>query len=197
MREVCICSLTQLCLTLCDPMDCSLSVQTVVSLSPWNFPVKNTGVGWHFLLQDIFPTQGSNLHLFSLLHQQAESIGLALPGSFPGGSGGEESTCNVGDLGSIPGLGRSPGEGKGYPLQYSGLENSMDCIIHEVAKSWTWLSDFNLHHLGSPARGESMQKVMTVLINDKMQCFPLENLKERKNKKHDHIANATPRGSEA
>ena len=45
---------------------------------------------------------------------------------FPGGSDGKESACNVGDLGSIPGLGRSPGEGKGYPLQYSGLENSTD-----------------------------------------------------------------------
>ena len=45
---------------------------------------------------------------------------------FPGASAGKESTCNVGDLGSIPGLGRSPGEGKGYPLQYSGLKNSMD-----------------------------------------------------------------------
>ena len=53
---------------------------------------------------------------------------------FPDGSAGKESACNVGDLGSIPGLGR---EGKGYPLQYSGLENSMDCIVHGVAKSWT------------------------------------------------------------
>ena len=49
------------------------------------------------------------------------------------GSAGKESACNVEDLGSIPGLGRSPGEGKGYPLQYSGLENSMDCIVHGVA----------------------------------------------------------------
>ena len=56
-----------------------------------------------------------------------------IPG-FPGGSAGEESTCNAGDVGSIPGLGRSPGEGKVYPLQYSGLENSMDCIVHGVAK---------------------------------------------------------------
>ena len=48
---------------------------------------------------------------------------------FPCGSVGKESACNAGDLGSIPGLGRSPGEGKGYPLQYSGLENSMDCIV--------------------------------------------------------------------
>ena len=49
------------------------------------------------------------------------------------------------DLGLIPGLGRSPGEGKGYPLQYSGLENSMDCIVHGVAKSCTCLSDFSFH----------------------------------------------------
>ena len=56
---------------------------------------------------------------------------------FPGGSDSKESACNAGDLGAIPGLGRSPGEGKGYLLQYSGLENSMDCIVHEVAKSQT------------------------------------------------------------
>ena len=53
---------------------------------------------------------------------------------FPCGSAGKESTCNVGDLCLIPGLGISPGEGKGYPLQYSGLENSMDCTVHWVAK---------------------------------------------------------------
>ena len=57
--------------------------------------------------------------------------------SFPGGSAGKESAYNAGDLGSIPELGRTPGEGKGYPLQYSGLENSMDCIVHGVAKSQT------------------------------------------------------------
>ena len=60
---------------------------------------------------------------------------------FPWGSAGKESACNAGDLDSIPGLGRSPGEGKGYPLQYSGLENSIDCIVHGVAKSRTRLSD--------------------------------------------------------
>ena len=53
-----------------------------------------------------------------------------LHASFPCSSADKESTCNMEDLGSIPGLGRSPGEGKGYPLQYSGLENSMDCIVH-------------------------------------------------------------------
>ena len=56
---------------------------------------------------------------------------------FPGGSAGKEFTCNVGDLGLIPGLERSPGEGKGYPLQYPGLENFVDCIVHGVTKSWT------------------------------------------------------------
>ena len=50
---------------------------------------------------------------------------------------GREPTCNAGELGSIPGLGRSPGKGIDYPLQYSGLENSVDCIIHEIAKIWT------------------------------------------------------------
>ena len=54
---------------------------------------------------------------------------------FPCGSAGKQAACNVGDLASIPGLGRSPGEGKGYPLQYSGLENSTDSIVHGVAKS--------------------------------------------------------------
>ena len=60
---------------------------------------------------------------------------------FPGGSADKESTCNAGDLGSVPQFGRSPGEGNGYPLQYSGLENSMDrgawrATVHGVTKSW-------------------------------------------------------------
>ena len=72
---------------------------------------------------------------------------------FPG-KDGKESACNAGDLGLIPGLGRSPGEGNGYPLQYSGLENFMDrgawqATVHGVAKSRTWLSDKHIHfHLG-------------------------------------------------
>ena len=61
---------------------------------------------------------------------------------FPCGSAGKESTCNVGSLGSIPVLGKSPGEEKGYPLQYSGLENSMDYIVHGIAKSRTQLATF-------------------------------------------------------
>ena len=63
--------------------------------------------------------------------------------SLPCSSAREESACNAGDLGLILPLGRSPGEGKGYPLQYFGLENSMDCIVHGVTKSWTQLNDFH------------------------------------------------------
>ena len=64
-------------------------------------------------------------------------------GFFPRALAGKESTCNAGDLGSIPGSGRCPGEGKGYPLQYSGLENAMDCTVDGVSKGWTQLSDFH------------------------------------------------------
>ena len=62
---------------------------------------------------------------------------------FPDCSVGKESACNAGDPGLIPGLGRSPGEWNNYPLQYSGLENSMDCIAHGVSKTWTQVSDFH------------------------------------------------------
>ena len=69
---------------------------------------------------------------------------------FPSGSDGEESTCNVGHLGSIPGLGRSPGEGNGNPLQYSCLENPVDrgawwATIYRVTQSWTQLKRFSTH----------------------------------------------------
>ena len=67
---------------------------------------------------------------------------------FPRGSAGKESARNAGDLGSIPGLGRSPKEGKGYPLQYSRLKNSMDCTVQGVAKSWTRLRDFHFQGRG-------------------------------------------------
>ena len=64
---------------------------------------------------------------------------------FPHSSVGKESTCNAGDPCLISELGRSPGEGKGYPLQCSGLENSMDCIVHGVTESRTGLSNFHFH----------------------------------------------------
>ena len=64
---------------------------------------------------------------------------------FPGGSAGKESAYNAGDLGLIPGLGISPGEGNSYPLQDSGLENSTDCILYGVPKSGTQRSKFHFH----------------------------------------------------
>ena len=82
------------------------------------------------------------------------------PWSFLGGSEVKVPVCNVGDLGSIPGSGRFPGEGNGNPLQYSCLENPMDrgtwwATVHGVSKSWTRLSDFTSLLLG--------RKVMTNL----------------------------------
>ena len=82
--------------------------------------------------------------------QQKFCESLSFSRGFPGGSAGKKSTCDAGDLGSIPGLGRPPGEGNGYPLQYSErivsiLENSMDCMDRGVTKSRTWLSDFHFH----------------------------------------------------
>ena len=68
----------------------------------------------------------------------------------PCGSAGKESACIVGDLSSIPGLGRALGEKKGYPVQYSGLENSMECIVYGVAKSGTQLNYFHFHFQGLP-----------------------------------------------
>ena len=80
------------------------------------------------------------------------------------GSAGKESTCNAGDLVSIPGLGRSPGERKSYPLYYSGLENSMDCIVPGVAKSRTRLSDFHFHfHFHLPGNWRSASIVISIL----------------------------------
>ena len=88
------------------------------------------------LLVGTFQTQVSHPCLFHL--------------SFPDSSVGKESACSAGDPGSIPGLGRSPGEGKGYPRQSSGLENSMDCTVHGVAKRQTQPSDVQSRTLASP-----------------------------------------------
>ena len=89
---------------------------------------------------------------------------------FPCGSVGKESGCNAGDVGSIPGLGRSPGEGKGCPLQYSGLENSVNSIVHRFAKSRTRLSDFHFHHFHAyPIRYISLQNPN---LDGLYYCFP-------------------------
>ena len=89
------------------------------------------------------------------------------PLGFPCGSAGKESACNAGDLGLIPGLGRSSGEGNGYPLQYSALENSTDCIVHGVTKSQTRLSDF---HSTNPIQGFSVLRLIFWLETHAPQC---------------------------
>ena len=92
-------------------------------------------------------------------NHSAYLCGFSLEG-FPGGSAGKESACNVGDLGLIPGLGISPGEGNSYPLQCSGLENSMDYFVYGVAKSQTRLIDFHFHFLfSSPPRMARDQRI--------------------------------------
>ena len=78
-------------------------------------------------------------------HRRRDRLPTPVFLGFPCGPAGKESAGSVGDLGSIPGLARSPWKGKGYLLQSSGLENSMDYIVHGVTKSRTWLSDFHFH----------------------------------------------------
>ena len=75
--------------------------------------------------------------------ENLEQCRLLVSRGFPGSSAGKKSTCKAGDLGSTPGSGRFTGEGIGYPLQYSGLENSMDYIVHGVAESQTQVNDFH------------------------------------------------------
>ena len=94
---------------------------------------------------DLLAVQGLSRVLSNNTIQEHQFFSAQPSLGFPCGSAGKESDCNAGDLGSIPGLGRSPGEGKGYPLQYSSLENSMDCIVHGVTKSRTQLRDFHFH----------------------------------------------------
>ena len=106
-------------------------------LRPWDSSGKDTGVGCQFLLQGIFLTQGLNPGL-----PHCPTLPTLLPQCSHIAS---HSVCSVGDLGSIPGLGRCPGEGKGHPLQFSGPENFMDCIVHGVAESRRRLSDFHFH----------------------------------------------------
>ena len=100
-----------------------------ISFSNMNILVKDT-FSWkiHFLPSDV-------LLNIDLLSKHTSSTLVS--------SVGEESACSAGALGSIPGLGKSPGERNVYPLQYSVLDNSMDCMVHGFTKSWRWLSDFH------------------------------------------------------
>ena len=108
---------------------------------------------WSLSLMALKPTCQDTLTSTNFLSPAQSSLlnyrlgYLSVLPSFPFGSAGKESVCNARDLGSIPWWGRSPEEGKGYPLQYSGLENSMDYTVHGVAKSRTWLSYFHFHFL--------------------------------------------------
>ena len=79
---------------------------------------------------------------------------------FPCGSAGKDFACNAGDLDSIPGLGRSPGEGNGYPLEYSSPENSVDCIVPGVTKSRTRQRDFHFHY--QPGKHASGQMLLNI-----------------------------------
>ena len=125
---------TQLCPTLCDPMDYTVHGILQARILEW--------VAFPFSIEKAFPTQG----LDSGLPHCRQIL------AFPGGSDGKQFACNTGDQGSVPGSGRSPGEGNGNLLQYSGLENSMDrgawqAIVHEVTKLDTteWLTHTHTH----------------------------------------------------
>ena len=143
---------SQLCLTLCDPMDCSAPGSSVHRI----FPGKSTGVGCHFLFQLglkppvyflflSFPDSGlivlkSVSFWYLCRRHMTKPPLLGLPSV-------KESACQVGEPSSIPGLGRFPGKGNGKPLQYSCLGNPVDggawwTAVHGVTKIWTWLSDW-------------------------------------------------------
>ena len=102
-----------------------------------------------FTFISLLPLSPSRIFFLLLIRQ---TVDLKVAWGFPGSSAGKKSACNAGDPSWIPGLGRSPGEGKGYPLQYSSLENSMNCIVHGVPKSQTRLSDL---HFTSPQNSQS------------------------------------------
>ena len=107
---------------------------------PWRRERLPTPVFWPRELHRLYSPWGPKKS------DRTERLSLSFLG-FPCGSAGKESACNVGDLGSIPELGKSPGEWNSYPFQYSYLENSMDCIVHGITKSQTWLSDFHFWYI--------------------------------------------------
>ena len=96
----------------------------------------------YHLLNSLVEKEKYNYTVHTRFQKKKKIITYSKFVGFPGGSTSKESACKAGDLGSIPGLGRSPGEGNGHPLQYSGLKNSMD-YNPQVAKSWTQLSHFH------------------------------------------------------
>ena len=116
---------------------CGITCSSITELDYfWFYILDPDSVVLAFWSKEIIP-----LYLVLIIKEVLNKYNLRA--CFPCGSAGKESACNAGGLGLVPGLGRSSGEGKGYPLQYSGLENSMDSIVHGVAKSWTRLNDFH------------------------------------------------------
>ena len=101
----------------------------------------------------------SDIFSLSLKWQEEKNYKCQIFG-FPDSSVDKESACKAGNLGLIPGLGRSPGEGKGYPLQCSGPENSMDCIVHGVTKSQTRRSNFKCKRNVSPGRARGLSAMI-------------------------------------
>ena len=122
---------------------------------------------WRLLLDGwIFHTELSRLQcdLERELWRQCPVYYRELQSTVQGGWDGKESACNTGDPGSIPGLGRSPGEGNSYPFQYSGLENSMDYTVHGVTKSQTRLRDFHFRYQVLLAKCPVKQKVFSIFF---------------------------------
>ena len=106
---------------------------------------------------------------------------------FPGGSAGKGFFCNAGDLGLIPELGRSPGEGKGYPLKYSGLENSIDCLVHGVTKSETQLGDFHFGIFFRTSRMVQMVKHLPTMQESSVRSLGWEDPLEKGKATHSSI----------
>ena len=102
------------------------------------------------------------------IHWRKDRLPTPIFLGFPNSSAGRESAYNVGDLDSIPGWERSPEERKGYPLQYSGLENSMDYTVHWVSKSRTQLNNFHIALSRSPEHGRNIEFKKSIFFREKM-----------------------------
>ena len=124
----------------------------------------------------LFPTLSNS----TKYNRKVNFFSFSLFLGFPGGSAGKQSACNAGNLGSIPGFGRSPGEGEGYSLQYSGLENSMDCIIQGVAKSQTQLNDFHFLSLLASSIKSTIRNISRKLSYQKSMGLKHNNIQNYK-----------------
>ena len=151
-NDNCVCLVTQFCRTLCNPMDCSLPGFSVHRISQarileWVATFSSMSLGSPVLAGGFYTTGTTTTIIIQtkipvVLRLRTSAITLQVKDypplvskqrSFPDHSAGKKSACNAEDLGLIPGSGRSLGKGKGYSLQYSDLENSMDCIVLGVA----------------------------------------------------------------